>query len=206
VAIGAIFSEEACMENLFFDNADNLWRIVISAPILYLSVIGFIRLSGKRSTSQMNNFDWIVTVAMGSLVASGIILKDVTILEIMLAIGLLLVFQYAVTKSLPHSKTMRVLIKAEPRLLVRDGKYLHDAMAKERVTEVEILAAIRTKGLRQLDDVLAVILETDASMSVLPTSDKQGDINTLENVAGWTTRQSGTQPDNTTPSTPGKLI
>lgn len=187
------------MENLFFDNADSFWRILISAPLLYIAVIGFIRFSGKRSTSQMNNFDWIVTVAMGSLVASGIILREVTILHVMLAIGLLLACQYAVTKCLLYSKTMRVLVKAEPRLLVRGGKFLHDAMAKERVTEVEILAALRTNGLRRLEDVQAVILETDASMSVLRASDEQGAITTLENVAGWAASQSSSQPENTAP-------
>ena len=109
---------------MFIDNADSLIRIALSAPILYVTIVGFIRISGKRCTSQLNNFDWSVTVAMGSLVASGIVLQDAPILETMMAIGLLLAFQFAVTKAVINSQPMRSIINAEPRLLVRNGIYM----------------------------------------------------------------------------------
>ena len=58
------------MDNLFVDGFVPLLRVVISVPLIYFAVVAFVRASGKRTTGQMNGFDWIVTVAMGSLVAS----------------------------------------------------------------------------------------------------------------------------------------
>jgi uncharacterized membrane protein YcaP (DUF421 family) len=176
------------VEKLFFDSADNLWRVAISAPLLYISVIAYIRLSGKRSTSQMNNFDWIVTVAIGSLVGSGIILKDVALTEVVLAIGLLLAMQYCVTKAVVHSERVANLVKASPRLLVYEGQLLEKALLDERISEKEVLAAVREQGLQSISDVRAMVLETDASLSILSrNTNNQRRADAYFEVKGWPT-------------------
>ena len=115
----------------------------------------------------MNNFDWIVTVAMGSIVGSGIILKDVTLSESAFAVFVLLAVQWGVTKALMHSEHVRAVVKAEPRVLARHGTYIRSAMEEERITEQEVQSALREAGLRDLSQTEAVVLETDASISVL---------------------------------------
>lgn len=155
------------MDDVLFISLDNLLRVALSVPLLYFAVIGFIRISGKRSTSQMNNFDWIVTVAMGSLVASGIVLKNVAVAEVWLAIVLLLALQYVVTRSIMHNETLSNLVRAEPTLLLHKGIFIRAAMEAERVSEKEIRAAIRGSGIQDIDQVWAVTLETDATFSVL---------------------------------------
>ena len=52
---------------IYYDGWKDLVRIALAAPVIYFTIIAFIRLAGKRSTSQMNNFDWVVTVALGSI-------------------------------------------------------------------------------------------------------------------------------------------
>ncbi|NHK27766.1 DUF421 domain-containing protein [Parvularcula flava] len=170
---------------LFIDDQDTLWRILVTAPILYFAIIGFVRLVGKRATSQMNNFDWIVTVALGSLMASGILLKDVSILESLFAIGLLLALQYCLTFFAVRSDTVDNAIKAQPRLLVENGKLMSEAMRRERVTEQEVLAALREEGLRSIHDAKWVILESDASFSIIPRTEvKAADRSALKTVDG----------------------
>ena len=155
---------------LFYDGAEALIRVLVGATVLYLAVILFIRVTGKRSTSQMNNFDWVVTVALGSLIASGIVLDDVTVAETLLAVAWLLGLQWLLTKLIFHSGSVSRLVKAEPTLLVHRGKFLCHSLASERVTEEEVLAAIREKGLLSVGDVDCVVLETDATMSVIAKS------------------------------------
>ena len=69
------------MDMLFFDNIDKLGRIVLTAVTVYVLIVIITKVSGKRSTSQLNNFDWIVTVMIGSLGASTILLKDIPLIE-----------------------------------------------------------------------------------------------------------------------------
>lgn len=158
-------------QSLFFDGYDDLLRVIVTAPIMYAVIILFVRLAGKRSTSQMNNFDWVVTVALGSLMASCILLKEVTIAEGILAMGVLMALQWALTKIVFHARPLERLVKAEPTLLVHEGRFLDDAMRRQRVTRDEILAAVRREGLAALDEVKWVVLETDANMSVISKTD-----------------------------------
>ena len=159
------------MDKILFDHADNLLRIIISAPIIYFIVIIYIRLVGKRATSQMNSFDWIVTVAMGSLVASTIILKDISLIEGAVSILILLVLQFSLTKLMVYSPKVRKLVRSTPQLLVYNGEFLEDNMASERIVKNEILSAIRDRGVQNIKEVHAVVLETDATFSVIKKSE-----------------------------------
>jgi len=169
----------------FFDGWEGIIKILISAPVIYLSIILIVRVSGKRSTSQMNNFDWIVTVAIGSISASGVIFDSVSIVECLLAIGLLLLFQGLLTKTIMHSKTVHKMVKARPTLLVHNGDYLEDALIGERVTKEEVLAALRENGLHTVEDAKWVILENDASLSVIPMKDRDYSDAQLDSVIGF---------------------
>ena len=152
---------------LFFDGFGGLLRTAFSAFIMYSAVVMSVRIFGKRSTSQMNNFDWIVTVAIGSLMASGVLLADVTIIESTAAIYALLALQWVLTKIMINSDIATKIVKSEPTLLLHRGQLLTGAMHKERLTEAEIHAAIRTAGYSRVQDVQWVILETNSQLSVI---------------------------------------
>lgn len=167
---------------IFFDGFDDLVRLLVRAPLLYVAVVLFIRVSGKRSLSQMNNFDWIVTVALGSIVASGTLLKDVTLAETLAAIASFLGLQWALTRLTSRSEAAARVIKAEPTLLVRNGEFLKGAMHRERISRDELLAAVRQHGLSSLEDVEWAILETNAKISIVPRSRAGGTPTALTNV------------------------
>lgn len=171
------------MDKFFIDSYDNLIRILVSAPIIYFIVILYIRVVGKRATSQMNSFDWIVTVAMGSLLASTIITKDITLLEGAFSILLLLFLQYSLTKAMVYFPFLRKLVRSTPQLLVYNGEFLDENMEAERIVKNEILSAIRHRGVQNIDEVHAVVLETDASFSVIKMSENNKSY-TLSNVQG----------------------
>lgn len=172
------------MPEILFDGFGNFAQVIVNAPLLYCAVILFVRISGKRSTAQMNNFDWIVTVAMGSLVASGLIIDDVALAEAVFAILALMLLQYAFTWGAWHSPRIESLIKATPQVLLSDGILLRDGMRRERVTDGEIMAALRESGLDRMEDARWVILESDASLSVIPKSDAMPEPTALANVRG----------------------
>ena len=148
-------------------------EIVLSAISIYAFIVLFVRLYGKRTTAQMNNFDWIVTVAFGSLASSGILMSKVSILDAVLAMFVLLTLQYSVTFLAFRNARFAEIVKSEPRILFYDGKFLKRQMKKERVTEAEILSAIRQHGFARVEDVQAVVLENEAQMSVLSYSEEQ---------------------------------
>ncbi|WP_420454267.1 DUF421 domain-containing protein [Rubrivirga sp.] len=148
-----------------------LVRVVFISVVVYAFVIASHRVVGKRAASQMNNFDWIVTVAMGAITGSTILSESITLVEGLLAVFTLLALQYAVTRATVQWSWFRHAVQAGPRLLYYEGVPLKDAMKRERVTESEVLHAARDAGHRSLSEVSAVVLEADGTLSVLPTPD-----------------------------------
>ena len=122
----------------------------------------------------MNAFDLVVTVALGSTLATVLLSKDVALAEGIVAFAVLIGLQFLIAWLSVRSQTVSGLVKAEPRLLVFQGKLLRGAMDSEQVVEAEILAAVRQQGIATLDAVEAVVLETDGTFAVVKRSDRQG--------------------------------
>ena len=169
---------------LFLDDIGGLLRTVFAATILYAAVVLAVRIFGKRSTSQMNNFDWIVTVAIGSLMASGVLLANVTVLESAASIYTLLALQWVLTKIMTRSDAVTKAVKSEPTLLVHQGQILREAVKRERLTEAEIHAAVRQAGYSRVDEIRWVILETNSKLSVIGKDQPRDDPTVLEHVGG----------------------
>lgn len=149
----------------------------------YLALIVWLRLSGKRTLSQWNAFDAIVTFALGSLLATATLSPSTNLVQGAAAFGLFVLLQYAITWLAVRSARVRRLIKAQPTLLVHQGRLLADAMRRERVTEGEVLAAVREKGLAGVSQVYALVLETSGHFSVI-AAPVGNDLSALADVAG----------------------
>lgn len=152
---------------LFFDDLLGLGRVIAVGTLAYLALVFMLRVTGKRTLSKMNAFDLVVTVALGSTLATVLLSKDVALAEGLAAFALLIFLQFVVTSLSIRSKRFERWIKAEPQLLYHEGRFLIDAMRRERVTEDEIRAAMRQQGHDDAVGVNAVVLETDGSMSVI---------------------------------------
>lgn len=145
---------------------DSVIRIAIVGPIAYVTLIVFLRVAGKRSISKMNAFDFVVTVALGSLLGTVILDRSVGIIDGTAAMGVLLVGQYLVSWLSVRSDGFERMLKAEPTLILRDGRPLPDAMRRMRVTQRDIDAAARQAGVNSAN-VAEMILEPDGTVSVI---------------------------------------
>lgn len=155
------------MEHTYFTSWASLGRIVVTGVLAYVGLILLLRTSGKRTLSKMNAFDLIVTVALGSTLASTVLNKSVALADGLLGMGLLIGLQYVITWLSVRYPAVDKLVKAEPTLLVYQGRFLHAVMKAERVTEGEILNSLRERGIASLADAAAVVLENDGTLNAL---------------------------------------
>lgn len=158
---------------MLFDDWMGLVHVLALAPLAYAALVLMLRVSGKRTLSKMNAFDFVVTVAMGSMLASIILSDSVALLEGVAGMGVLIALQFLITWLSVRSATVARLVKAEPSLLFHQGSFLDAQMRKMRVTRTEVEAAIRLHSLDSMDSVAAVVLETDGTFSVISTSGRQ---------------------------------
>lgn len=158
----------------FFVSWSGLGRVVVVGTLAYVALVLVLRISGNRTLSKMNAFDLIVTVALGSTLATIILSKDVALIEGVIALCVLIGLQYVVTWTSVRSKTINNLVKSDPSLLYYKGRFLQDQMRTSRVVDNEVLAAVRQQGIASLHDVEAVILESDGSISVVSSGSSDG--------------------------------
>lgn len=164
----------------------------------YIWLIVVLRVTGKRSLSKLNAFDFAITVAFGSALATIIIDEHVGLLRGFLVLGMLALLQYVVTKASLWSIFVRNTVRSQPTLLVRDGMIYDKAMDYERVTRDELGEAVRTSGIGRTEDVGAVVLETNGSFSVLkkPSAelDLLYDVRTIGEPSRWTVDDGRSEP------------
>lgn len=153
-------------------------RMITVGTLAYIGLILFLRISGKRTLTKLNAFDLVVTVALGSTLSTILLDSKLTLFEGLTAFALLLLLQYIISFGSVHFSWFNKLVKSEPKLLYLNGDFLRSAMKKERITEIEILQAIRSSGSGSTSEAKAVVLETDGSLSVISSEPKDA----LENV------------------------
>ena len=168
---------------MLFDGWAGIGRVLLVGTLAYVLLIIVLRVTGKRTLSKMNAFDLIVTVALGSALATTMLSEDVPLVEGLVGLILLVMLQYGVTWLSARSPWFQSLVKAQPQLLVHRGQWMREAMRRERVTEEEVLAAMRNQGIRAVGDTMTVVLETDGSLSVLTGDGTGGGMSSLATAA-----------------------
>jgi uncharacterized membrane protein YcaP (DUF421 family) len=169
------------VSKILFDGWDVILRTILVAVVAYSGLVLLLRISGKRTLAKLNAFDWVVTVAFGSTLATILLNADVALAEGLVAFTLLILLQWSVARLSVAWPPFKELIRSEPRLLLENGRVMDSALKRERVTRSEIEAAVRNEGFGDLDDIAAVVLETDGSFSVIP-KEKAGERTALRSV------------------------
>ncbi|GAB3726334.1 DUF421 domain-containing protein [Luteimonas pelagia] len=168
---------------MFFDGWNEVLRVLVVGTLAYLALVGWLRVTGKRTVSKWNAFDLIVTIALGSTLATILLSRDVALLEGLAGMGLLIMLQYAISWLSVRSPRIRRIVKNAPSVLLQDGRFQRDAMKRHRVTMGEVRAAVRSRGHASLSRIAAVVLETDGTFSVV-TDGWDGDRGAMVGVEG----------------------
>lgn len=168
---------------MWFDSWDDVVRIVLVGAASYTALVILLRLAGKRTLSQLNAFDFVVTVALGSILASVLLDSTLSFTEGMTALALLGGLQFGVASISSRWPRTRNIITADPVLLLANGEIRHEAMRRNRLTESEIRQAVRSSGGGDLSQIRAVVLESNGKISVI-TNGQFGNGSALQDVLG----------------------
>lgn len=157
---------------MFFDNAYGLLRVLGAGVLTYIALLILLRISGKRTLAKLNAFDFVVTVALGSTVATILLSTEVALAEGVFALAVLISLQLIVAFLSVRAKWFQRLVKSEPTVLVTKGEINHRKLRTNRVAPEEIHQAVRASGTGSMALVDTVVLETDGSFSVITTQSR----------------------------------
>lgn len=155
---------------MFFDEKwlDIIARGSILTALALVWIVLMIRIVGLRSLSKMTNFDFVMTVALGSLLAGASqVTKWGDFFQIVVGIVVLFAMQVAAALLRRSSDKVEAAIQNTPVYLMRDGVIDEDALSKTRVARSDLIAKLREANVLHFSEVRAVVLEATGDVSVL---------------------------------------
>ncbi len=145
----------------------SLLAIALSAVGVYTAVLVYTRLAGLRSFAKMSSFDFAMTVAVGSSLASAVLTQRPTVAEAAVGLGVIYALQWGVGRLRRDSVRFQATVDNEPLLLMRGDEMIREHMHQASITEDDLWGRLREANVLDVSQVRAVVLETTGNISVL---------------------------------------
>lgn len=155
------------MSGWFTTTASTILAAVLTTVGIYAAVIIATRVAGLRSFSKMSSFDFAVTVAIGTLIASTALSRDPPLLRAISVLVAIYVLKYLIARLRLRSDRISALLDNRPVLLMEDGRVLHENLRALHMTEGELQSKLRQANVLAYADVRAVVMETTGDISVI---------------------------------------
>lgn len=155
---------------LFSISFESFILIMASSIGIYAAIVFYTRVFGKRSFSKLSSFDFAMTVAIGSLIATTVLSKTVSMLEGILGAAALYFLQLTLAY-FRRFDFIKNLIDNKPTLLMFGTEFLLENMKDVRVTEGDIRSKLREANVKNLKEVKAVVFETTGDIAVIHGDD-----------------------------------
>ncbi|WP_339715719.1 YetF domain-containing protein [uncultured Kriegella sp.] len=154
------------MEKLFETSWTTVMVISLTALGIYLAVILFTRICGKRSFSKMSSFDFAMTVAIGSIIATTVLSSSVKLIDGVVGLAAVYILQIS-TALARRNKFIQKVVDNSPLLLMDGEKILEHNLRKARVSQGDLRSKLREANVTQLSQIKAVVFEATGDISVL---------------------------------------
>lgn len=141
--------------------------VVFTALGIYAIVILLTRLAGLRSFSKISSFDFAITVAIGSVIASTVVLKSVSLMKGAVALAALYTVQFVAAVLREHSSLFGSMVNNQAILLMAGEEVLEENLHKAQMTRGDLRSKLREANVIHPSQVRAVVMETTGDVSVL---------------------------------------
>jgi uncharacterized membrane protein YcaP (DUF421 family) len=143
------------------------WELVLRGVIVYAFLLILIRITGRRQAGMMTPFDFILLLILSNTVQNAMNGGDNSLGGGLFLAGTLVVINWIMLLLSRHYRLVHWALVGRPAFLVRDGEIQEKVMYRERITHHELMSALRTAGLANIEQAKDVILETNGTISVI---------------------------------------
>jgi len=145
------------------------WAELIARGVLtYVFLLALLRVTGKRQIGQMAPFDLVLLLVLSNAVQNAMTGGDNSFTAGVISAVTLVTTNWVVGRLTARSKWLEALVEGRPRVLIKEGHVLEEAMAGEKITRHELMAALRAEGCACLSDVHFAVLENSGHITVVP--------------------------------------
>ena len=154
------------IENMFhsmFHLPTPLLEKILRPVFVYLFLVGFLRLFGKRELAQLNPFDLVVLLSLSNTVQNAMIGEDNSVSGGVIGAFSLLTVNWLLTRILFRAPKLNQIFELPPSVLIRHGVVDWEATKKEALTELELRAVLHKQGFDRYEEVEKCVLEPNGN-------------------------------------------
>ena len=157
--------------------------------IVYIFLVLFLRLFGKRELAQLNPFDLVVLLSLSNTVQNAMIGDDNSVTGGIIGAFALLAINWVLTLALYRLPRVDKIVEGAATVLIRNGVLDRAAMKREALTELELKSVLHKQGLNEFSEVAKCVLEPNGTFyveAIAPDSDDVARAKILEAVMALT--------------------
>lgn len=145
--------------------------VFIRVLIIYITVLIFLRLMGKRQIGEMQPYEVVITLIIADLATIPMSDTNVPLLHGILPLAILVLIHYAITFLTRKSITIRRIMSGKPVVVISPQGIMYQALKDLNMNIDDLLESIRQCNYYSFDQILYAIVETNGKMSIIPTSE-----------------------------------
>lgn len=159
-----------------YESSTQIGITILTTFLIYIAIIGITRIGGLRTFAKMSSFDFAITIAIGSLIASIMLMEDQSAVLGITGLITLIGLQAIVARLRKKSSFFNKAVTNTPVLLMKGSRIITENLDANRVTEADLYAKLREANITSKKQILAVILETTGDISVLHKSSNSSEL------------------------------
>lgn len=142
---------------------------VLRAAAIYAILLIAVRLSGRRTLSELTTFDFILLLVISEAVQQGLVGDNNSVTSAIITVVTLVLINVAFSFLKTRIPWVEKFLEGVPTVLVENGRPLTDRMKKARVSEDDIMVSARElQGLERMDQIKFAILEAGGRITIIP--------------------------------------
>ncbi|MEO6346285.1 MAG: YetF domain-containing protein [Aquaticitalea sp.] len=149
-----------------------LLEVVFRSIVMFLILLVFLRLAGKRGVKQLSVFEVVIIVGLGSAVGDPMLYDNVGLLPGIVVVIVVILFYRLITILTAKFKWVERFLEGEPKCLIKDGEFVLNSLNKENLASNEFFSELRNNSVEHLGQIRFAYLETSGEVSIFYNKDE----------------------------------
>lgn len=142
------------------------WELIIRGLVVYVFLIGLLRLTGKRQIGQLSPFDLVLLLILSNAVQNSMNAGDNSLVGGLISATTLIAVNYMFGLVTFKNRKLEEIIEGRPQVLIHNGKLFEDVMNDAKLTRHELDSTLRQSGYFEIENIKLAILENNGSVTV----------------------------------------
>ena len=147
--------------------------IFIRTIIIYLVLIGMLKIMGKRQIGELEVNELVSTLLISEIASIPISEPNIPLINAVLPILFICLFEVFISSLKNKWGKLKTVVEGEASYIIYKGRLNQDILAKNRISVNELLTELRQQGIGNICDIEYGILEPSGKLSLIKSNDNE---------------------------------